>query len=446
MDTRERNALSSTPMEELDEVKTDLGAPHEVVWRDFDLVMKMGSGQAARLRVDATTPRRLVGQSRACDLVIEDPAVSRRHFAAESTPEGLTVTDLGSTNGTFLNGVRIVRAFANGNDRLRIGTTELRVELAPVAGAVAPPRERFARIVGASEVMQRLYPILDRLVASVAPVLVEGPSGTGKELVAETLHEQSARAKGPFVVFDCAAPPSSSMAIGLFGRVEDGKPLPGAIHHAVGGTLFVDEIADLDPEAQTLLLRALDDGISRPGSPTQKLDVRVVASTRRDLEMSVQTGRFREDLYFKLAALRIDLPPLRERRGDVERLARHFWSEFGGRGRLGDEIVGRWVQADWLGNVSELRSAVARYVALGDPALSGLAIAEPAAAEQEPDIFAQVLGQDLALPVARQRIVDAFERKYVVRALERAGGNATAAAAASGVARRYFYTIKKRSA
>lgn len=437
-------------METLDEGQTALGPQPNAVWRDYELVVASGPSAGARVRVDATTPRRLVGQSRACHLVVDDREASRRHIAIESTPRGLLVTDLDSTNGTSLNGVVIVSAYAKEGDRIRLGRTELLVERVETRSAAPPLRDRFGRIVGASEVMQRLYPIFEKLVVERRPVLIEGPSGSGKELLAETLHEKGPRKDGPFVVCETTGRVGSITAARLAGAGDQ----RGLFAQADGGTLFIEEIGDLDAEAQAWLLRAIAPGAAGASS---NADVRVIGATRRDLETAVQLRRFREDLYFELAPLRVELPALRERRGDVARLALHFWSTLGGSGRLDDARLAFLTARDWPGNVSELRSAIARLVALGD-ALPSEPETEPEAATapipsaptttasaERADPFEPFLAENLTLPVARQRVVDAFEKRYVARALAAANGNATAAAAASGIARRYFYTVKKRS-
>jgi DNA-binding NtrC family response regulator len=188
------------------------------------------------------------------------------------------------------------------------------------------------------------------------------------------------------------------------------------------------------------------------GDARLKVDVRVLAATRRDLDHEVQAGRFREDHFYRLAVARVELPPLRERKGDVELLARFFWRKLGGAEDITPGVLARFEDHDWPGNVRELRNAVARRVALGDLAgdspSARRAPSARAAAEAESALdaaFEPVLALDLPLPRARQRVVDAFERRYVERVLAKHGGNVTRAAAASGIARRYFYDLRKRT-
>ena len=221
----------------------------------------------------------------------------------------------------------------------------------------------------------------------------------------------------------------------------------GVFELANGGTLFLDEIGDLDLALQPKLLRALERSeVQRVGaSRWERVDVRVVAATRRDLDREVQLGRFRDDLFYRLAVARVEVPPLRRRGGDIGFLARHFWRELGGAGQpLPIALFQRYDEYPWPGNVRELRNVVARRLALGEmidtPGLqSGATGALPAE-----DVIAEILAENLPLPRARQRIVDEFERRYIERILLQHGGNVTAAAQSSGIARRYFNMIRQR--
>jgi transcriptional regulator with GAF, ATPase, and Fis domain len=317
----------------------------------------------------------------------------------------------------------------------------------------------FGRLIGASPAMRRLYPLCERLAACDVPVVVEGETGTGKELLAEALHEQGRRAAGPFVVFDCTAVPGTLLESTLFGH-ERGSftsavaARKGVFELAHGGTLLVDEIGELDVALQPKLLRALERGeVQRVGGDRwTKVDVRVLAATRRNLDAEVQAGRFREDLYYRLVVGRVELPPLRERRGDVALLLRHFWRKLDVADQpLPQDIVARFESYSWPGNVRELRNAVARRLALGDfapgpqpGAADGHVDVSRGARPAPEDLVAAVLTKDLPLPRARQEIVDAFERRYVERILAKYSGNVTRAAQASGIARRYFYAVKNR--
>jgi DNA-binding NtrC family response regulator len=397
-----------------------------------------------------------VGQSSACDLRLTDPKVSRRHCALDPHERGPRLTDLGSTNGTFVNRVGVMDAFVAPGDLVQVGDTVLRVEAAGAKTDKPPPPEtiRFGGVLGASPEMRRLYPLCERLARADVPVVIEGETGTGKEVLAEALHEAGPRADRPFVVFDCTVAATSLLESELFGHrrgafttaVTERK---GAFEQAHGGTLLIDEIGELDIALQSKLLRAIERREIKPvGEDTwTKVDVRVIAATRRNLDVEVQEGRFRDDLFFRLAIGRIELPPLRRRPGDVALLARHFWRTLGGDGEIPEELVARLEGYEWPGNVRELHNTIARLFALGDLAL--LPNARPSSVtEEEPaegeDAIERVLALDLPLARARQQVMNEFERRYVERVLLRYGGNVEQAALASGISRRYFQMLRAR--
>ncbi len=436
------------------------GAETEAV-ASFGLVVIEGPDRGAQVALDGARPRILVGTGPACELRLTDRHVSRRHLTIEATSRGLHVVDLDSLNGTWLQSARIERAFVPPGEALRIGESVLQV------GLVAPPHAvplssamSFGRTYGASVAMRRLYPMLERLAASDVPVVIEGETGTGKELLAESIHEASARAAAPFVVFDCTAVPGELLESALFGHERGAftnavSARKGAFELANGGTLLIDEIGELDLGLQPKLLRALERAeIQRLGSERfTRVDVRVLAATRRDLDREVQEGRFRDDLFYRLAVARVELPPLRERHGDIALLTRTFWRKLGGDGLPPPELVARFESYAWPGNARELRNAVLRRIALGDlagdsagaPPRSVPPSSAPASEREAGDLFADVLAKNHPLPRARQIVIEAFERRYVADVLAKHGGNVTRAAHASGIARRHFYTIRSRA-
>jgi DNA-binding NtrC family response regulator len=296
--------------------------------------------------------------------------------------------------------------------------------------------------------MRRLYPLCERLAAAVVPVIIEGETGTGKEVLAESLHTQGPRARAPFVVFDCTAVPPNLVESELFGHERGAftgavSMRKGVFERAHGGTLLIDEIGDLDIALQPKLLRALERGeVRRVGGDTPiAFDVRIIAATRRDLDHAVQAGLFRDDLFHRLAVGRIELPPLRDRHGDVAVLARYFSRKLGAlEGALRGELIRRWEQDAWPGNVRELRNAVARQIALGDLAHLETSSKPPARGE----IIDRVLAMELPIGEARERVVDEFERRYVAHMLDKNQGVVSHAAKASGVARRHFQRIRAR--
>ncbi len=399
--------------------------------------------------LDGNAPARvLVGKSPRCDVCIDDPEMSRRHAAFDIEGSSLRLADLGSKNGTFANGIRVDAANLHGSETVRMGGTVFRVDAAPPGPpGLAPEVDGYGRLLGRSHVMRRLYPLIARVAASKLPVLIEGETGTGKELCAEVIHEMGPRADRPFVVLDCAAVPVAHIEATLFGV--DGNvaaPRSGLFEQAHEGTLYLDEIGALDLATQKKLLRALERGeIQRVGGTTKiHVDVRVIASSRRDLERDIATGDFGDDLFHRLAVARIEMPALRARRDDVGLLAAHFWSTLGGEGKVPDGLVARLEDESFPGNLRELANVVARAVTLG-------ALADPLPpivddSGETGDLVDEVLALELPLPQAKDRVMVEFERRYVERVLAKHGGNVARAAAASGIARRYFQMLRARHA
>ena len=422
----------------------------------FTVSVSEGPDKGRSLVIDATSPpRMLIGQSSVCDLKLSDKQVSRRHAALELTGNRLRVTDLGSTNGTTVNSVGVVDAFLNGGESVRLGGTALSISRAATnSTANISNAINFGKVVGASPEMRRLHPLCLRVASTDVPVILEGETGTGKEALAESIHEASKRAKGPFVVFDCTAVPSNLLESALFGHEKGAftgavSQRKGVFELADGGTLLIDEIGDLDISLQPKLLRAIERSeIQRVGSEKWiKVDIRVLAATRRDLDHEIQEGRFRDDLFFRLAVARIELPPLRKRQGDIAVLAKHFWKILGGDvSQIPYEAIERFEDYAWPGNVRELYNAVLRLVALGELAVDA---ARPRTEIEEPgsggpDPIQRVIDERLPFPKAKEKVVSEFERRYVESLVELHGGSVQKAAAASGLALRYFQVIRAR--
>jgi DNA-binding NtrC family response regulator len=427
--------------------------------RGFVVNVVEGPDAGAQLQIDDDQPSPLlVGQSPACALRLRDPRVSRRHLALELVGDRLRVTDLESTNGTYCSELAIRDAYLRGGESLQIGQTSLRVaRYASASPRALSRRTGVGRVLGESVAMRRLYPLVERLATSDIPLVIEGETGTGKEALAEAIHEISPRARGPFVVFDCTATPAQLMESDLFGHERGAFTGAVALRKGVfelahGGTLLIDEIGELDAALQPKLLRAIERSeIRRVGSGTAvRVDVRIIAATRRDLDKEVQDQRVRDDLFYRLAVGRIELPALRRRRGDIAVLARHFWAELGGDpAALSRAAIARWEAEEWPGNVRQLRNAVARALALGDlgttmepddgaPEIA----AQTYPANPGPDSFLDaVIAERLPLPVARMRVVKEFEQRYIA-ALLAEHGTVAKAAAASGIARRYFQLLR----
>jgi transcriptional regulator with GAF, ATPase, and Fis domain len=294
--------------------------------------------------------------------------------------------------------------------------------------------------------MRRVFALLERIAAKDTTVLIEGETGTGKEVAAAAIHEESGRG-GPFVVFDCSAVSATLIESELFGHKRGAftgavEERMGRFEAAHGGTLFLDEIGELPLELQPKLLRALEARtVVRVGSNAPKaVDVRVVAATNRDLAIEVDRGRFREDLYYRLAVIRVRLPPLRERVDDIPLLVRHFEHEWRERPNppppLSDEVIAHLKAQAWPGNVRELRNKLDLMLSLG--------AANTVLDEGEVLPATQDVNLDVPLRVGLSRLEDTYERAYVQLALQKTGYNVSGAAKLAGVGRAHIQRIMKR--
>jgi two-component system, NtrC family, response regulator GlrR len=392
--------------------------------------------------VGSCTEPLAIGTSPGNRLVLSDGLVSRHHCELTATPLGLYVRDLGSTNGTFIDGVRIDAGYLRPGARLVIGATTLSVEVAaePMVETI-PAAERFGRLLGTSPQMRRVFAVLERVAPSETTVLLEGETGTGKTLMAQMLHERSERAGEPFVVVDCSAIPPTLIESELFGHEKGAytgahAARAGAFEAARGGTVFLDEIGELPLDMQPKLLRALEERvIKRVGStePT-RLDVRLVAATNRDLRTEVNRGAFRADLYYRLNTVRVKVPALRERPEDIPLLVATFYRQFAGEGAAPPAaLLGEMMRRPWPGNVRELRSAVERVVLLGDNLDS-----DEATALEAPCDFT------ISFRDAKEEAVSRFERRYLRELLQAHQGNLSRAARAVRMDRNHLRDLAKR--
>ncbi len=419
--------------------------------RRFRLTVLTGRQAGVAKTLDGASEPLIIGSSPACSLHLLDSTVSRRHAVIEVRGDALDVTDAGSSNGTVLNGVRVFHAQVDRRATLELGATSLSIEVEEAAVPELPLATGFGKFFGVSVEVRRLYPLFERLAKATIPTLIEGETGTGKEVLAEALHEQGLRKSGPFVVMDCTTIPAGLAESELFGSQRGAftgaSDREGLAEQAEGGTLFIDEIGDLELPVQARLLRLVDRQEVRPvgSTRTRRIDCRIIAATRRTLEVEVEAGRFRDDLFHRLAVGRVTLPPLRARRGDVPVLARRLLEQLGVPVReVPREVLEMWEASTWPGNVRELKHAIERYAALGEAKPPTL---RPRRAELEDmsDPVSQVIAMRLSLPDARRALMDEFERRYVAAALERTEGNVSEAARTSGVARRHFQTLKARA-
>jgi two-component system, NtrC family, response regulator GlrR len=391
-----------------------------------------------------------IGSQEGNDFVIADPTVSRFHCEVLVDANGPRIRDLGSKNGTVVDGVRIVEAFLRSGSLIKLGPVTLRFDfLGQMSKLPISTRSEFHGLVAGSVAMRMALAFIERAATSEMTVLLNGETGTGKGKVTEAIHRGSARAAKPLLVVDCGAIPANLLESELFGHERNaftgaGEKRIGVFEEANGGTVFLDEIGELPIDLQPKLLRVLESKeIRRVGSNHhQKVDVRIIAATNRDLRAEVNSGRFRSDLYFRLAVLRIELPPLRERPEDIPALAIELLKSIGAKADEIDTLCTPGFLADlkrgaWPGNVRELRNHLERCLVFQEPLpVSDAAIHAPPA---ERKIDARI-----PYAQARRSALDAFERTYVRELLTIHNGKVSPAAAAAEVDRVYLYKLARR--
>jgi two-component system nitrogen regulation response regulator GlnG len=376
----------------------------------------------------------LIGSSDGCGLRLQEPSVSRRHAQVEIGDDGVVLKDLSSRNGTFLNGRRVREAYLSPGDQLRLGRVEIRFEPRVEAVKVpASPHSRFGGLFGQSTAMRALFGVMERVAPTACTILIEGESGTGKELAARALHENSPRATSRFTTVDCSAIQPDLIDSELFGHVAGAftgaqGARRGLAEHAHGGTLFIDEVGELPLSIQPKLLRLLEAREVRPvgANDPKNVNVRVIAATHRDLPAMVREDRFRQDLFFRLAVLRIRLPPLRDRLEDLPGLVETVLrADSGDPVTLHPDALSRLAAHPWPGNVRELRNVLTRARALhGGPVIRA-----------EHLIFDDAANQRVMAIPASAVALDSLENDAIRRALKQSGGNLTRAAAALGIHR-----------
>jgi DNA-binding NtrC family response regulator len=404
--------------------------------------MLEGAGQLVR-----------VGTASDSDLLLTDDTVSRRHCEIELTENGFRVRDAGSTNGVRINNARVYDAAFETAVELLLGETTIAITpLAQTEDRERTNAQRFGDLLGRSRKMRELFAELERFAPTNISVLIEGETGTGKDVVAESIHRASTRTEGPYVVFDCSAVAPSLIESELFGHERGAftgavAARPGVFEEASGGTLFLDEIGELPKDLQPKLLRALEKReVKRLGGRhSVQVDVRVLAATNRNLVAEVRRGNFREDLYYRIATAKVSVPPLRERMDDIPMLLEHFLALEGASSSVQSVPPQVWemLQAHrWPGNVRELRNAVQRLIVA--PELS-LNTEDLSSSSTNVPASAPVAGKPLEpLRIARRDAADAFEREYLRAALERSSGNVTRAAAVAEVSRQMIQKLMRK--
>ncbi|MBK6690734.1 MAG: sigma 54-dependent Fis family transcriptional regulator [Myxococcales bacterium] len=434
--------LKPMPMDKTERVAQELAGRERVL--SVELVVVEGPSRGERAVVPASGAR--VGSGAGTDLTLADRTVSRLHCEVFVRGDSIVVRDCESTNGVVVDGIRFRDAEVPAGSVVRVGESAFRVEVGDEPMLV-PVSERgeFGELLGASLEMRRVYSALERIAPTDSTLLVTGETGTGKDVVARSLHAASRRHAGPFVPVDCGAIPEHLVESELFGHVRGAfsgavSNRRGVFEEASGGTLFLDEIGEMPVALQPKLLRALETkSVRRVGANTATpIDVRVVAATNRPLAKAVNEGTFREDLFYRLAVFEVRLPPLRARRDDIPLLAARFYEKLGGVGELPQAYVEALQQRAWPGNVRELRNALERAVAFGPTTGTPATQAAASAKRALPAGIEAIVPLHLPLKEAREAWLEAFESIYVRAMLEKTGGNVSRAAELSGVSRRFL--------
>jgi len=408
------------------------------------------NGELEGRSFDSSADRLQIGSHPLNEIEVRDRTVSRFHCEVFIDRDGHAwIKDLGSRNGTRVNGVRVREAELQEGMVLRVGQLELvftplaeRNEL-PVAAMTS-----FGTLVGASLPLRTAFAALGKAAVSEVTLLLTGESGTGKSEAAELVHERSGRAGRPFRVVDCAAVPANLLESELFGHERGAftganQRRLGVFEEAEGGTVFLDEVGELPLELQPKLLRVLEAREVRRVGANRHLpvNVRIVAATNRDLRAEVNVGRFRPDLYFRLAVLTVRLPALRERPADIPLIARQLLGRLtldeGTRRALTEPaFLARLQLSPWPGNVRELRNHLERCAALQEAL-------QPSPEDPSPQ---RLDALDVSIPFseARRRLLAEFEQSYVRALLELHGGNVSRAAVTAGVDRAHLHRIMRR--
>jgi len=393
-----------------------------------------------------------IGSAEGNTLKLTDDTVSRFHLELARAQDGVRLSDLGSSNGTLLGSARIERGVVPPGVELSLGHTRIVVRDGSGAAVELYAESELDELKGNTDVMRRLMAQVSTAARSNAPVLVIGESGTGKEVVARALHEHGTRAQGPFVTLDCGSLAPNLVASELFGHERGAftgaeRQHIGAFERADKGTLFLDEIGELPAELQPQLLGALERRrFRRVGGRTDvAVDVRIVGATHRDLRADVNAGRFRLDLYYRIAVVVLRLPSLRERSADIPLLVEHFLREAGHAGGIESLIPSATLASlashRWPGNVRELRNWVEATLAMGEsPELSPESRHEVAAASGDAHLF------ELPYKDARRLLLDGFEHRYLKQLLEATQGNVAMAARKAQMDRTYLIKLIQRHA
>jgi two-component system response regulator GlrR len=428
-------------------IGSDIAPPAPSTVRGFRLDVE--EGPSAGLHCESTGSRCTIGSHPSCDLALDDGTVSRFHCELCIDDRGACVRDLDSRNGTVLDGTRVIHAYVRGDSRLHLGRSVVRFSFLSRRNSVPlSSRTQFGLLVGTSTAIRATFALLEKAAVRDIKVLLEGETGTGKSAAARSIHGESARRDHPFIMLNCGAIPATLLESELFGHVKSAftgaVDRTGAFEAADGGTIFLDEIGELPLDMQVKLLTVLDEAAVRRVGANQvrPVDVRVIAATNRDLRTAVNAGEFREDLYYRLAVLRIRMPALRERPEDLPVLAQSILGRLARPDEsfahlLTDELLEALQRAAWPGNIRELGNYLEQCVVFD--CVQPLELGTQAPGRSQIEV-------ESALPFtqARKRALADFERIYITELLRRNEGKILQAADAAGIDRTYLYRLRQR--
>ncbi len=402
-----------------------------------------------------------IGSGAHNDLMIDDSTVSKCHCEIIVDESGYQIKDLRSTNGTQVQGVRVESAHLAPGSEIKIG--KVRIVFCPLQDSSDIPlsrNEAFGRMLGRSVPMRRIFYLAETYSPTDATIMITGETGTGKEILAEEIHNHSSRSDKQFIVIDCAAISKELIESELFGHVKGSftsanADRQGAFELADGGTVFLDEIGDLSPDLQPKLLRVLEKReIRRVGcNKVRKINVRIISATNRNLAREVNENRFREDLFYRLSVVHLELPSLRHRRDDVPLLVKRFLTDLHGDGAVEqiadfDRTMDILKRHEWPGNVRELRNLIelAFYSERRPVDLSGfLSLGQLRAGfssvASEPEISFET---DKPFKDAKNDLIEDFERSYLKDLLDRNKENISRSAREAGIERAYLQRLVRK--
>jgi transcriptional regulator with GAF, ATPase, and Fis domain len=408
-----------------------------------------------------------IGCIEGAGIELTDSTVSRRHAEVRREKDGVLLADCGSTNGTYVGPVRVREVFLTPETQFKVGKSELVFTPADEVIDIKPSEKtKLSGMVGNSTALREVFSIIERVGKTDLTVLITGETGTGKELASRAVHEHSNRSAKSFRVFDCGAAAKNLIESELFGHEKGAftgatSSREGVFEQAHGGTIFLDEIGELPLDLQPKLLRVLEQReLRRVGSgKIRAIDVRVVAATNRNLRKEVEAGRFREDLYYRLAVVEVELPPLRERMGDFPLLVAHLLERAAhnpGVTGVDEDVLDLFNAYRWPGNIRELCNVIERALPFTDGQkirLSALPEALRIGDRTQKETKSALSAKDAALTPeasrlpfkdAKDQLIQAFERQYLVDLIERHGGNVSKAARAAHMDRKSITRLLKK--